>query len=130
MSGPLQWVELALYDIETARAMQRSGRFLYVLFCCQQAVEKAMKALVVQRTGGFPPRVHSLMRLAEAASLVVDEEQEMFLRELSNYYIETRYPEDIASLAGRIEREQSAQVLTRTEELLVWLSLILKRESE
>ena len=33
------WVDQAQYDLETAHAMLASGRYLYVLFCCQQAVE-------------------------------------------------------------------------------------------
>lgn len=49
------WLEQGTYDLETARAMLASGRYLYVLFCCQQAVEKTLKALIVHRTGEFPP---------------------------------------------------------------------------
>lgn len=37
----LEWVKLSIYDLETALAMQKAGRYLYVLFCCQQAVEYA-----------------------------------------------------------------------------------------
>lgn len=56
MSRTVQkWVEQARYDLETARAMLASERYLYVLFYCQQAVEKALKALIVERTGEFPP---------------------------------------------------------------------------
>lgn len=38
-----KWVEQARYDLETARAMLDSGRYVYVVFCCQQAVEKMIK---------------------------------------------------------------------------------------
>lgn len=31
-----KWADRARYDLETARAMMVSGRYLYVLFCCQQ----------------------------------------------------------------------------------------------
>jgi len=50
------WVDQAQYDLDTARAMLASGRYLYVLFCCQQAVEKALKAAIVRKTGELPPR--------------------------------------------------------------------------
>lgn len=59
------WAEQARYDLDTAGAMLSSGRYLYVVFCCQQAVEKALKALIVVRTGEMPPRLHNLPRLAE-----------------------------------------------------------------
>lgn len=40
--------EQAEYDLETARAMLDAGRFLYILFCCQQAIAKALKALIIR----------------------------------------------------------------------------------
>ncbi len=38
-----RWHELAQYDLGTADAMLSAGRYLYVLFCCQQAIEKHLK---------------------------------------------------------------------------------------
>jgi HEPN domain-containing protein len=35
------WMERVNYDWETARAMHKTGRYLYVVFMCQQAIEKA-----------------------------------------------------------------------------------------
>jgi HEPN domain-containing protein len=34
------WVEISDYDIETAKAMLQSKRYLYVGFMCHQAREK------------------------------------------------------------------------------------------
>jgi HEPN domain-containing protein len=34
------WIALAEYDFETAKAMLDSGRYLYVAFTCQQVIEK------------------------------------------------------------------------------------------
>ena len=34
------WEDIAEYDLVTAEAMLFSGRYLYVVFMCQQAVEK------------------------------------------------------------------------------------------
>jgi HEPN domain-containing protein len=36
------WDDMAEYDLETARAMQSTGRYLYVGFMCHQAVEKKL----------------------------------------------------------------------------------------
>jgi len=33
------WLELADYDLETAKVMQQTGRYLYVGFMCHQTVE-------------------------------------------------------------------------------------------
>ncbi len=38
------WLDLSDYDIETANAMLKSKRFLYVGFMCHQTIEKVFKA--------------------------------------------------------------------------------------
>ena len=98
-----RWAEQVCYDLETAQAMMESGRYLYVLFCCQQAVEKMLKALIAARTRELPPRLHHLMRLSEVAGITVDENQADFLRELSAYYIQTCYPEEIAQMGSEVK---------------------------
>jgi len=120
-SASQQWIEQAQYDLETAKAMQASGRYLYVLFCCQQAVEKSLKALIVERTGQFPPRIHNLPRLAEAGKLELDESRMDFLAELSTYYVQTRYPEEIRSLTDSLTREKTEQTLRMSEKMVTWL---------
>jgi HEPN domain-containing protein len=120
-----RWAEQARYDLETARAMLDSGRYLYVLFCCQQAVEKMLKALIVKRLDDLPPRIHQLIRLADAATLELTDERAEFLRELSAYYIQTRYPEEIRDLSAKITENQARCILEGTEETIQWLRSML-----
>jgi HEPN domain-containing protein len=115
------WAEQSRYDLETARAMLASSRYLYVLFCCHQAVEKALKSVIVERTGGFPPRIHNLLRLAEEAGIEAYIVHKRFLGELSAYYIQSRYPEEIKVLGSIITQESAAEILKKTEETIQWL---------
>jgi len=101
--------------------MFKAGRYVYVLFCCQQAVEKALKALVVKRTGKMPPRIHNLPRLAEAAEIETNQEQARFLGELSAYYIQSRYPEEIEAAGSTVAHELAENVLTKTEQMITWV---------
>ena len=121
MNSAGMWSDQARYDLDTARALQTSGRYLYVLFCCQQAVEKAIKAVIAKRSNEFPPRIHALIRLAEVANVELDDERAQLLRELSHYYLQTRYPEEIPAMAARISESQSRQILDRTGETVQWL---------
>jgi len=116
-----RWVEQARYDLDTARSMLNSSRYLYVLFCCQQAVEKMIKAIIAKQSNDFPPRIHTLIRLSEVAALELTEERAQLLRELSNYYIQTRYPEEIPALSAKISESQTSQILEQTEEMMQWL---------
>lgn len=115
------WVERARYDLDTADAMQASGRYLYVLFCCQQAIEKSLKAIIAKQSNEFPPRAHNLVRLAEVAALDLADERTQFLRELSNYYIQTRYPEEMPGLAAKVSETQSRKILEQTKGTVQWL---------
>jgi HEPN domain-containing protein len=122
MSTPAErWADQATYDLDSARAMLQSGRYLYVLFCCQQAVEKMLKAVIVERSKELPPRIHHLGRLAETAGLAPDDSQTDFLGELTAYYIESRYPEEMESLAEQATREIASDTLRKTEETFRWL---------
>ena len=111
------WVGASRYDLETARALLESRRYLYVLFMCQQSLEKLLKAHVMARTVEFPPRIHSLVRLAELATLNVSKEEKGFLERLSLYYIQSRYPPDIQNLARKVSRSLAVEHLAQTESL-------------
>lgn len=119
------WVELSKYDIKTADAMFKSRRYLYVLFTCQQAVEKILKALVTKNIKKFPPKTHDLLKLTELSGIDVDEIKKEFLSRLSFYYIETRYPQEIARISKDINKKIAHEYLKNTKALLRWLKLKL-----
>lgn len=101
-----------------------SGRYLYVLFCSQQAIEKRVKARLVEQTGEFPPRTHDLVKLCQSAKIIPTDDQDRFLRLLTKYYIGTRYPEEVTALVEETTRELAAQYLGRTKEFLRWLETL------
>ena len=48
------WIALTDYDIETARHMLETGRYLYVVFLCHLSLEKMLKAHVAEVTQSVP----------------------------------------------------------------------------
>ncbi len=72
--------------------MSKAGRYLYVAFMCQQAIEKIMKALYVKHHESTPPYTHNLLRLTKELSLKDKMNAEMIvtIEELNSYYIESR----------------------------------------
>ncbi len=117
------WFNLAEYDLETARAMLTSGRYLYVTFMCHLTIEKALKGLIAEQQEEHPPRIHRLPRLAELAGVIDDmtTEQRNFLLQLDPFNIETRYPEDKAAVSRLLNESFCQQILTETEALFEWL---------
>jgi HEPN domain-containing protein len=99
-ADPEYWLELARYDLGTAKAVLETKRFVYVLVMCQQAIEKTLKALYTKLYGEIPPRIHNLVELSERCEVELTPEQEDRLRQLDFYYIGARYPEDISELSS------------------------------
>jgi HEPN domain-containing protein len=57
------WLDIAQYDLSTAEAMYESGRWLYVVFMCQQAMEKLVKGLYVLYIDDNTPRIHDIVAI-------------------------------------------------------------------
>lgn len=117
------WIELAEYDLETARVMLRGGRFLYVGFMCHQVIEKALKAYYVNVEDGIPPYIHNLRRLASETSVYdqMSDEQRELLATLEPLNIEARYPTYKEDLARTLSQEFCGDLLRRTEGLYLWI---------
>ena len=119
------WLELADYDIETAKAMLQTKRYLYVGFMCHQATEKAIKAIIARDCAkdDIPPKTHDLSKLAIRAKLieVMSEEQQDFIEELNPLNIEARYPENKEQIALALTPERCKAIIAGTEKLLCWI---------
>ncbi|MHB9027201.1 MAG: HEPN domain-containing protein [Candidatus Latescibacterota bacterium] len=120
------WIDQAKYDLDAAQVMLNACRYIYVFFLCQQAVEKALKARIVGLTGELPPRIHNLIKLAEIAEVELNFEQTRLYKELSTYYIQTRYPEEIRAMGSILTREFTTEYFQKTEETLQWLFSMLE----
>jgi len=119
------WMDTADYDIETARVMFHSGRFLYVGFMCHQTIEKALKAVIARDCayGEIPPKIHHLLKLADRAGLFhkMTPERQNFLKELNPMNIEARYPEYKEQTVAGLSSDICAAILAGTEEMLCWI---------
>jgi len=116
------WIDLAEYDMETAKAMLAAGRHLYVGFLCHQTIEKTLKA-VIAKDGTIPPPIHNLNRLAELGRLSDDMSQERndFIDALSPLNIEARYPADKNKLLGILTEKYCRGIISKTEDLMTWI---------
>ena len=122
------WYELADYDLESAKAMLDSGRYLYVAFLCQQTVEKTLKGLFVKETSKTPPYTHNLRRLAKQLSFyeTLNQEQLDQLDRLNVYYIESRYTETLEEMKKAIGSDEAVAILKECREMTKWLEAYKK----
>jgi HEPN domain-containing protein len=115
------WLDIAEYDLETAVAIQNSGRYLYTVFMCQQALEKLLKAIHIQQKGEEAPRTHNLVHLLELLTLPKKPEYLEIMAQLNAYYIKGRYPVYKQKLSQMLDPKSSQDFLTQTQEIFQWL---------
>ena len=117
------WIGIAEYDIETAKAMLVSKRFLYVGFMCHQAIEKTIKAYYCSIKNDIPPFTHNLKSLAERCDLLLlfSEEQLDFIEEILPMNIEARYPKHKEMLFQLLTPQKCKEIIQQTESLCQWI---------
>ena len=119
------WIALAEYDIDTAKAMLKSGRYVYVAFTSQQCIEKVLKANFVKEKNTTPPYTHNLKRLVSELLFFkeLSSEQITFIEYLNTYYIESRYTDELSEISKSLKKKQAADILEKTKKLFLWLKL-------
>jgi HEPN domain-containing protein len=124
------WQGLCEYDLETAKAMQTSRRFLYVGFMSHQVVEKGLKALYIHLHHSFPPRIHALVELAKRTGVYenLTETQQALLDTLEPLNIECRYPAQRDLLLAALTESRCRELLEETEEIHKWINTRLSSE--
>ncbi|GAB6173082.1 HEPN domain-containing protein [Paradesulfitobacterium aromaticivorans] len=129
------WLEAALYDLETAKAMLNAGRYVYVTFMCQQTIEKMTKGIYQLFTDSEPPMVHNIWNILKQLkkditlenyfSVEMFEEKlteyKSFFVELLSYYISGRYPSFKEKISTSIDVNRAKRVLNQGMEVFEWL---------
>lgn len=124
------WLDAAEYDIVTAESMLNSGRYLYVVFMCQQALEKLAKGLYIYFVGDEAPRVHSisyiLTEVTDRLNIRVDEDIFTLLDKLSAYYLQGRYPTYKEKISKLVNKKEAMEILEKSREVFVWMQTLKK----
>jgi HEPN domain-containing protein len=116
------WIALADYDLETAKHMLATGRYLYVVFLCHLALEKILKAHVAEATQTLPIKTHDLIYLVKKCELEVPQKYLDFIGKINTASIPTRYPEDLQRSLKEYPKSVARDYLTQTQELVQWLT--------
>ena len=116
------WVELSDYDWETAEAMFKTKRYLYVAFMCHQVIEKIFKACFSKLKEETPPYTHDLMLIADRAGFIemLDDEQISFIEQMSPLNIRARYPDYKKELAQNLTPLICEKLMANTQKLQQW----------
>ena len=119
------WLDIAEYDLGTAEAMLNGGRWLYVLFMCQQAIEKLVKGLYVLYLDDNVPKSHNIRSIIGSYEDKLPmgiplETRDLFVT-LSIHYLNNRYPEYKDKLSAQIRKPQAKELFSQTKKVFAWL---------
>lgn len=116
---PIDWIKAAELDLKTAKSLSEKAEFSApVAFHAQQAAEKSLKAIILEKKL-LISKVHDLRKLAKEAEIVQDNILDK-LKYLNRFYNPTRYPD---AAAGSLEEglptsEQAEEALKGAEEVV------------
>lgn len=110
-----KWIDKARDDLQKAKDNFKIEHYDLASFLCQQAVEKSLKAILIERKSEFP-KIHDLVRLGKLAD--IPNKLTKRLRELTLIYVYTRYP-DIPEEKDLMSK--SADFIKHSEEVLKWI---------
>lgn len=119
------WLYHACLDIMSARILMEDERLAKtVVFHCQQAMEKGLKAFLLYKHRKLFDG-HNLTWLCKQAALTDQSFTKWISKsaQLNRYYIETRYPADIPEEIGM---ELTKEILEATEEMMEFVCDITK----
>lgn len=98
-----------------------SGRYLPVLFFCHLSLEKALKALYVEKFNDIPEKTHSLILLVELIELELPDNLIDSLLVINRLGVTGRYPHNLDKMLEQYTGAQTKKILAMTTEILTWL---------
>lgn len=113
------WIKKAKRDLSSAKYNFKGKKYDVCAFLCQQSAEKALKALLIKKSGKIR-KIHDIVELGKNAGLpshLLDKAKELTLA-----YIYSRYPDvqEVKNLKKIVEEflEVSGEILKWAEKQL------------
>ena len=116
------WQKASKQDFETAKILYSNKKYHHALFFCHLSIEKALKAVIIDKTKKAPPFVHDLLRLAERSTLILSEDVKSGLLEITTFNIQARYDDYKLSFYKKATKAFTLKYFNKTKEILKWLN--------
>jgi len=116
-----EWLMQADYDYDTAELLRQSGRNFYAVFMCHMAIEKALKALLLLKTGEIPLKTHNLLLLLSKIGIKPPEPIAESIVKLNEANVATRYPEQLSEMIKVYDSETAKRFISQAKDTLTWI---------
>lgn len=119
------WLESAEDDFDTAKKLFAAKKYHHCLFFCHLFLEKALKALVVKKTGQHALPIHNLTGLAVQAELKLSQKRRKEFKEITGFNLEARYNSHKREFYKKATREFAKKWLKNCKETYLWTKTML-----
>jgi HEPN domain-containing protein len=92
-----------------------------LIFFCHLALEKALKALYVEKYNDIPEKTHSLVLLIDLLELEPPPHLLDSLIVINRLGITGRYPHNLEKVLEQYTKAQTQKLVDETQEILTWL---------
>ena len=118
-----EWLGIAKEDREVAEMTWKSKRYVYAIMFWQQAVEKIVKAYIVEVTSTLPRKSHDIDQLLKQAKLSLSELKIKETKELTRAFMRTRY-EDL-SRKYYSDKKKVEPLIKQAQIIYLWIEKLL-----
>ncbi len=119
------WLDKAKESLNDAVSSFKSHRYSLTAFCCQQALEKLLKAAVIKYKNERPRKTHDLLPLLGDSDLEISEEDKLEIAKISKFYFLVRYPDLNRKFFAT--PKVAKETLKKTREGFLWIENKLKK---
>ena len=116
-----EWFRQAQYDLGTAESLATAGRYPPSIFFCHLSLEKALKALYVEKFNDNPEKTHSLVYLVELLELELPQNYLDSLFVINRIGVTGRYPHNLDDVLEQYSPVKTQKIIDETKEVLTWL---------
>lgn len=114
-------IKIANYDLKVAEGCYKDRFYITSVEKCHNALEKILKAIIVSNEQNVP-KIHDLYRLTQEAVIEnLQSDIKLFLDELNDVYMNTRYPDDFDTLEDELTEKEVGEILRQTKRIFSWL---------
>lgn len=113
------WIKIAGEDKDIAKMTWRTKRYVYSIMFWQQAVEKIIKAYIVEFMNQVPKKSHDIDQLLKQGEIKIDELKLKDAKEITRAFIRTRY-EDL-SRKYYSKKEKVEPLIKKAQTIYLWI---------
>lgn len=119
------WHEKAKESLDDAISSFKGHRYSLTAFCCQQALEKILKAAGIKFNKECPRKIHDLLPLMRDSGLKFTKKYEKEIAGISKFYFLVRYPD--INKKFFTTPIVAKETLEKTKEIYLWIEKKLKK---